>query len=121
VGTNQAKTSPIKQTKILSTAQQLTAAPRDILPRAYLALVGFARGAVTAIYRTSTATGTRNTGTSPTPTVGSTSISIQHMSLIGFRSYYLCQFLICPVLHITSLISFLPSNISLSILKTYLN
>ena len=48
-------------TKLASTAQQMTAAPRDILPFA-TGLVGFAGGVVTAMYRTSTAASYTDTG-----------------------------------------------------------
>ena len=44
------------QQSILTAAQQFTTAPRDVLPFA-TALVGFAGGVVTAMYRTGTAQG----------------------------------------------------------------
>ncbi|HET7148198.1 MAG TPA: hypothetical protein VFI73_06820 [Candidatus Nitrosopolaris sp.] len=46
----------LAQQSILTAAQQFTTAPRDVLPFA-TALVGFAGGVVTAMYRTGTAQG----------------------------------------------------------------
>jgi len=46
----------LPQQTILTAAQQFTTAPRDVLPFA-TALVGFAGGVVTAMYRTGTAQG----------------------------------------------------------------